>query len=237
MTPLGKVSRQEKTVVAQRSLKWTQAQKRDFPGYTPGLVLNFHTSTQTFQAGESAKVLAVQPDRLIVRQGRRGEATITRKQLGCFDVGMELPLAVAKNDRLLIQGNRKAAHLINGRFVTVRSVEANGAIRLTNGHAIPPDFRLFTYGHAVTSQTAQGRTVDHVHVVMNQYSQAANEKALYVSASRGRQQVRLYCDAEETPWRAIERPGTRLSAIELLQAARQRQNEQVRERVGVKVAV
>ena len=232
---LGKVSRRERTVAVHRSLKWTQAQKRDFAGYKPGLVLNFHTSTHTFKAGESAEVLQVQPDRLIVRKGCAGEAAITRKQLGCFDVAKVLSLPVAKHDRLVIQGNRKAAHLINGQFVTVESVAPNGAIRLTNGHSVPPDFRLFTYGHAVTSQTAQGRTVDHVHVVMNQYSQAANEKALYVGASRGRERVRLYCDDEETPRRAVKRPGNREAVTERLQVIRQRQTVETSRQVKVRV--
>jgi ATP-dependent exoDNAse (exonuclease V) alpha subunit len=149
-------------------------------------------------------------------------------------VAQAIPFAVAKKDRLLIQGNRKAAHLLSGQIVTVKSVKRNGTIKLTNGHTIPPDFRLFTYGCAVTSQSAQGRTVDHVHVVMNQYSQAANEKALYVSASRGRESVKLFCDAPETPWRAVHRPGTRLSATELLQTERFRKSEEVKRKFGVK---
>ena len=234
---VGKVSRQEKTVTGHRSLKWTQAQKRDFAGYTPGQVLNFHTTTQVFNAGDSAEVLKVQPDRLTVRHGPSGKAIITRKQLACFDVAKAVPLPVAKNDRLLIQGNRKAAHLVNGQVVTVESVARDGSIRLDNGRTIPPDFRLFTHAHAVTSQTAQGRTVDHVYVVMNQFSEAANEKALYVSASRGRERVKLFCDSEDTPWRAIERPGTRLSATEMLETARQRQTENVNPRVSAKVKV
>jgi conjugative relaxase-like TrwC/TraI family protein len=234
---VGKVSRTERTVTGHRSLKWTQAQKRDFAGYAPGLVLNFHTTTQVFNAGESTEVLAVHPDRLTVRHGRSGKASITRKQLACFEVAKAVPLPVAKDDRLLIQGNHKAAHLVNGQVVTVESVARDGSIRLDNGHTIPPDFRLFTHAHAVTSQTAQGRTVDHVYVVMNQFSEAANEKALYVSASRGRERVKLFCDSEDTPWRAIERPGTRLSATEMLEAARQRETENVNPRVRAKVKV
>jgi ATP-dependent exoDNAse (exonuclease V) alpha subunit len=234
---LGQVSPKERMVNCHRSLKWTQAQKRDFAAYAPGLVLNFHTSTQVFNAGQSAEVLAVHPDRLVVRKGHFSKATITRKQLGCFDVAKAMPLPVAKKDRLLIQGNRKAEHLVNGQIVTVEGVKWDGSIQLTSGHTIPPDFRLFTHAHAVTSHTAQGRTVDHVYVVMNQFSEAANEKALYVSASRGRERVKLFCDSEETPWRAIERPGTRLSVTEMLEAARQRQSEAVNQRVAVKPKV
>ena len=78
-------------------------------------------------------MLAVQPDRLIVRKGRFRKTTITRKQLACFDVAKTMPLPVAKNDRLLIQGNRKAAHLVNGQIVKVKKVKRNGSIQLESG--------------------------------------------------------------------------------------------------------
>ena len=223
-----KMAQPETVLTAHRSLKWTQAQKRDFAGYRPGLVLNFHKSTHTFQAGQSAEVLAVLPDRVIVRQGGRRQAEITRKQAACFDVAQGRDIAVAPGDRLLIQSNRKAAGLLNGQLVTVQRVEPDGAIRLDNGKCIPPDFRQFTHGHAVTSQTAQGRTVDHVVVVLNQHSLATNEKMLYVAVSRGREQVRIFCDSPDTLERAVQRPGTRQSVTELLQAARQTQTTQHR---------
>lgn len=223
----GLVARKETMVSAQRSLKWTRAQKRDFTLYQPGHVLNFHRSTKEFQAGASAEVIRAEKDRLVVRLGLYRKAVITRKVLDCFDVAEAIPMPLAHNDCLLIQGNRKGAHLLNGQVVTVDRVERTGAVRLTNGNTIPPDFRLFTRGHAMTSQRSQGRTVDHVYVVMNQHSQAANEKALYVGASRGRERVRLFCDSEDTPWQAAARPGTRLSATEMLQTARERRTEAV----------
>ena len=37
--------------------------------------------------------------------------------------------------------------------------------------------------------------------------------------------------------RALERPGTRLSAIEMLEAARQRESETAKERIAVKIKV
>lgn len=233
----GDVAKKETEIRAHRSLKWTRAQKRDLAGYQPGLVLNFHRSTQTFQAGDSAEVLEVWPDRLRVRMGKRGQAEITRKQCDCFDVAEVKALSVAAGDRLLIQGNRKAAGLLNGQLVTVKRVARDGTIKLDDGQVIPPDFRMFTHGHAVTSQSAQGRTVDHVILLLDSPSQAANEKTLYVGASRGRHSVKILCDSLDTLALAAARPGTRLSASELLQATRQRQSESVRKRTSVKIAV
>jgi conjugative relaxase-like TrwC/TraI family protein len=231
----GLVARKETMVSAHRSLKWTRAQKRDFTLYEPGHMLNFHRSTKEFQAGASAEVIRAEKDRLVVRRGRYRKAVVTRKVLECFDVAEAIPIPLAHNDCLLIQGNRKAAHLLNGQVVTVDRVERTGAVRLTNGRTIPPDFRLFTYGHAMTSQTSQGRTVDHVYVVMNQYSQAANAKALYVSASRGRERLRVFCDSDDTAWQAAARPGNRLSATEMLEAARERQTEVVTRRASLNI--
>lgn len=229
------IGQKESTVTAHRSLKWTVAQKQDFQGYEPGLILNFHKTTRTFQAGDSTEVIGVKPDRLIVKEGHGRTAEITRKQTGCFDVAQPMTLALAKGDRLLIQGNRKSAKMINGHLVTVERVKANGEIGLTNGQSIPVDFRLFTYGHAVTSQSAQGRTVDHAIVSMDQHSLAAHEKMLYVGASRGREQLTLLVDDDDTLHRALERPGTRISATEMLQAARQQQAEQATQRKTVRM--
>ncbi|MCI0541407.1 MAG: hypothetical protein L0Z50_39920 [Verrucomicrobiales bacterium] len=147
-----------------------------------------------------------------------------------------MPLLVAPGDGLILQGNRKREGLLNGHLVTVKKIKRDGSIQLTSGQRIPPDFRLFTHSYAATSQAAQGRTVDHVYVVMDRHSLiAANAKQFYVSVSRGRERVKILTDAFETVRRAVNRPGTRLSAVEMLQAAWHHKTEQVRVGRTVKV--
>ena len=39
-----------------------------------------------------------------------------------------------------------------------------------DGRALPPSYRTFTHGYAVTSHAAQGKTVDEVLVVVSSQS-------------------------------------------------------------------
>jgi ATP-dependent exoDNAse (exonuclease V) alpha subunit len=146
---------------------------------------------------------------------------VTRKQAGCFEVAEQQPLPVAAGERLLIQGNRKAARLFNGQIVTVKSVGGDGSIALTDGRMIARDFRDFTHGYCVTSHASQGRTVDHMYVAVDSGSwRATHRNQFYVSASRGRERVRVYTDDLDFLRGAVGRSGARLSASELMESVR-----------------
>ena len=200
--------------------RWTKAEKRDLRGYQCGQVLTFHEATRDFQRGEWARVITVERDRLRVKKPGGEEVTLTRKQSGCYDVAEAARLPVARGERLLLQASRRDAKLLNGQLVTVKSARRDGQITLTDGRVIPPDFRKFTHGYCVTSPAAQGKTADHVYVAVDARSgQAANLKQFYVSASRGREKVKIYTDDLERLRKALGRTGDRLSAVELLQKA------------------
>ena len=200
--------------------RWTKAEKRDLRGYQCGQVLTFHEATRDFQRGEWAQVITVERDRLRVKKPGGDTVTLTRKQSGCYDVAEAAPLPVARGERLLLQASRRDAKLLNGQLVTVKSARRDGQITLTDGRVIPPDFRKFTHGYCVTSPAAQGKTADHVYVAVDARSgQAANLKQFYVSASRGREKVKIYTDDLERLRAALGRTGDRVSALELLQQA------------------
>jgi len=211
----------ETQVHSQAGLKWTRAQKQELGLYEEGMLLTFHKDTRDFRRGERGEVTAVLAGRLAVRKPDGREVSVTRKQAACFEVARPLTLAVATGERLLIQGNRKAERLFNGQLATVAAVEPDGGLRLSDGRRVPPDFRELTYGYCITSHAAQGRTVDHVAVAVDAKTvQAANLKQFYVSASRGREQVRIYTDDREFLARAVAKPGHRLTATELVASSR-----------------
>lgn len=217
----GLLGSQETILTVHRGLRWTQAQKRDLRNYRPGHVLAFHRATCDFARGASAEVVKVEPDALEVRRADGAVVKVTRKQAGCFEVAEPQALAVAPGERLLIQGNRKSAGLINGQAVTVKSVGADGSLALTDGRKIAADFRAFTHGYCVTSHAAQGRTVDHVYVAVDSGSwRATHRNQFYVSASRGRERVRVYTDDVQFLREAVTRSGARLTASELLESKR-----------------
>jgi conjugative relaxase-like TrwC/TraI family protein len=200
-----------------KSEQWTKAQRRDFTAYRADHVLLFHRDTRDFARGQLATVVARAKDSVVVAGPNGKPVTLTRKQSDCYEVGTHCPLEVQSGEQLLIQGNRREAELLNGQIVTVQQVDKHGAIKLIDGRLIPPDFRQFTHGYCVTSPTSQGKTTDHVFVAMDSASGvAANRKQFYVSASRGREEIKIYTDDLRFLRGAVEEPGDRLLASEWL---------------------
>lgn len=211
----------EVTVPAHHALKWTLAQKREVQNYRPGMVLTFHKGTRDFRPGEWAELKAVLAGNLQFAKPDGQEVLLTKKQAACFDVAEKCELNVAPGERLLLQGNRKEEKLFNGQIVTVKQVELDGSITLTDQRRLPADFRAFTYGYCVTSHGSQGRTVNHVYVAVDSHTlRAANLKQFYVSTSRGRKQVKIFTDHKSFLHAAVGVSGNRLSATELVESAR-----------------
>ncbi|MBL9139476.1 MAG: hypothetical protein JNK85_26640, partial [Verrucomicrobiales bacterium] len=80
------------------------------------------------------------------------------------------------------------------------------------------DYRSFTYGYAVTSHAAQGKTVDEVVVVASRRSlPAIHREQFYVSISRGRDECQILTDDREMLRRQIGRSSARVAAVEATQ--------------------
>ena len=106
----------------------------------------------------------------------------TTSSAGSFDVGQVRELKVAPGETLLVQAN--APRFVNGGRVQVRTIRG-GLITLNGGRQLPAEFNAFTHGHAVTSHSSQGRTVDEVLLVASSRSLGAvNCKQFYVSMWR-----------------------------------------------------
>ena len=226
------------SVATHQSLKWTRAQKRNPYNYKPGMILSFFKSTQQFAPGEWAEVLHIDGEVIRTQKPNGQRVDITKKQAECFDVAKSLHLPVAVGEQLLIQGNRRSDGLYNGQIVTVKQVKENGSVVLMDGRSIAPDFRAFTHGYCVTSHAAQGRTVDHVYVAVDSHStQSASLNQFYVSASRGREKIKIYTDDLMFLRRAVTRPAVRLSATELVERVRAAQREGVEEKPSANVRI
>jgi ATP-dependent exoDNAse (exonuclease V) alpha subunit len=232
----GRLHAAETPVVAHLPLQWTEAQKRDLRNYQRGQVLLFHRATRDFGAGEWGVIERVDTAALAVRKQDGRAVTVTKKQSRSFELARRQSLAVAAGEQLLIQGNRREAGLLNGQIVTVQAVEPAGQLTLADGRTIPADFRTFNYGYCVTSPKSQGKTVDHVYVAVDAASgRAVNVKQFYVSASRGREQLRIYTDNMEWLEEQVCKRGTRKAALELVEAMATQ--PQANERAAVSVAI
>ncbi|PZR79780.1 MAG: hypothetical protein DLM52_00555 [Chthoniobacterales bacterium] len=93
---------------------------------------------------------------------------------------------------------------------------ASGAIRLKDGRVLPPHYRQFQRGYAVTSYGSQGKTVDHVLFSDSAVRTASNAQQWYVTISRGRKSVRIFTPDKEQLRHAIMRSGERELALDLV---------------------
>jgi len=221
----GRLVDEEKEFQVFDSLSLTEAQKRDARQYRPGMVIRFHRSAQGFEKNESVAVAAVDNDSLKIQRAGGSEHVF---QLGaghaCFDVGEKRKLKIAAGDKLLLQANAVAAskRFINGELVEVKRL-AGEAIILSDGRIIPPDYRTFTHGYAVTSHAAQGKTVDEVLVVASARSlPAVHQEQFYVSISRGRERCQVFTDDVELLRSHVTHSSARLAAVEAMPARKQR---------------
>jgi hypothetical protein len=144
-----------------------------------------------------------------------------KKEAGRISIFEPRSIAVAAGEQLLIRRNHHSADgkkLINGELVTVSEVDSSGRITLYDGRILPPVFKHYTHGYAVTSQSAQGKTVDRVLVAIDALSahSAVTSETLYVAASRGRERCTIYTDDRAALFRAFQRSGERKAALDFV---------------------
>ena len=159
----------------------------------------------------------------VIAWNSRGEQRVlTARQTSCFSVHEQRPVEVAANDRLLLTANRREPgfRATNGELVTVKSVDRERGIELTDGRKLPGNYRQFDFGYAVTAHRSQGKTVDAVVISAD----SMKRELLYVAASRGREAVEGITSDRERLRDSVGRSGERQSATELArQAGRERE--------------
>jgi len=180
--------------------------------------VRFVKKTEQFKAGEIAEVADVSGRTVTLRApGGKTVAWHPSRSPASFDVGEARELAIASGDWLLLQANAKAGTqtFTNGERVQVRAV-LNGLVLLKDGRTLPPSYRTFNYGYAVTSHAAQGKTVDvGLFVASSRSFAAVSRESFYVGISRAREQVTVFTDDAATLSRRVQDAHTRKAALEL----------------------
>ena len=188
----GQLAREEQTIASLRAKDWTKAQQKAVHNYQAGDVLVTHKATKHFAKGDELRVVRKEKRRLVVARGSE-EMSVSPRQSGlAWTACEERPLAVAPGERLRLRAvgraesaDGKSRRLANGTSVAVRSVDANGRLVLADGSTLHT--RQVVHGYAMTSHAAQGLTVDNVFV-----AGAISREGLYVSATRGREGIRVF---------------------------------------------
>jgi hypothetical protein len=180
-------------------------------------VLVVHQATKHFARGEEWRVVRKEKQRLVVARGS-DEVSVSPRQSGrTWTVCEEKPLAVATGERLRLRSVMTATgpdgldrRLANGTAIIVKELDAQGRLVLADGAVLRG--RQVVHGYAMTSHAAQGLTVDKVFM-----AGAASREGLYVSATRGREAVRVFVpDRDAFLESAGLRSESRLSATEFV---------------------
>jgi hypothetical protein len=128
-------------------------------------------------------------------------------------------------DRIRIAQNGATADgkgkLINGSLHSVASFGHHGNIVLDNGQVIAKDYGHLAHGYCATSHASQGKTVDRVFVAVGPESfAAASKEQFYVSVSRARESVSIYCEDKRELLESVSRSSSRMTATELTAATK-----------------
>ena len=208
----------EHSVTALDSLSWTEAQKRNVHQYEAGQKILFLRDGHGFAKNQTAEVVEAGTHALRVKKedGTTVELNPARLAANSVDVCLARELKVSRGDKLLLQANDRPHRLVNGQIVEVDKIE-NGQIHLADGRTLPPEYRRFCHGYAVTSHASQGKTVDDVFLVASSKSFAAvNREQFYVSISRGREHCHVFTDDKELLQRRVGDSRSRAAALDLV---------------------
>jgi ATP-dependent exoDNAse (exonuclease V) alpha subunit len=214
----------ESKVTALEQLDLTAAQKLDARHYPLDCVLVFNRDVAGFKRGAQAKLIGITANRLAIELGGKVRQIPVTK-IDYLNVCRASELTIAAGDKLQLKANGVATDgrkLANGEVVTISKIKRGGSIHLEDGRVLPPTYRQFVRGYAVTSYGSQGKTVDHVLFSDSAVRGATNAQQWYVTISRGRKSIQIFTPDKQELRHAILRSGERELALDLLPARAKR---------------
>ncbi|NCY02554.1 MAG: relaxase, partial [Planctomycetia bacterium] len=217
----GLLAGEERPLEQLSSRGLTAAERADPAQYQTGEVVRFHQNAKGgFKKGEAYTVVGRGTGgEVLVARGRKRPVPLPLAAARHFDLFARAALPLAVGDRLRVTQNGRArggGRLLNGSLHTVAGFTPRGDVVLEGGRVIPRDFGHLAHGYCTTSHASQGKTVDRVFVALGRESfGAASLEQFYVSVSRGREAVTVYCEDKAELLEAVARSAARPSAVEL----------------------
>ena len=215
----GLIGKEDATVLAHERIDLTDAQKRDQRFYPAKTVIVFNRDAGDFKMGNQGKLLKATEAHLLIETERQVQK-IGFKHLDRLTICRPVEMALTPGDRLQLKANAEACDgkpLVNGELVSVKSLAPDGRIHLQDGRVLPPEYRQFVRGYAVTSYGSQGKTVEHVLFSDSAVKAATNNQQWLVTISRGTRGVRIFTQDKSRLQENVARLGNRELAIELVE--------------------
>lgn len=222
----------------------TRAEQGDPLRYRVGDVVQFHGNAiaqgrigrdvEHFRGGDRCEVIGVSKDAVTVVRSRDNEAIrLPLQSSKAFEVFEKGQLNVAVGDRVKItrtgyvarRDNAPAAgpvhRLNNGAIYSIAAIDGKtGHLVLDNGWRVPRGYGHLSHGYAVTSDSAQGRTVDRLLIVQTEASAGASSwQQFYTSVTRGSSKIMVITDDKERLLHSVARDASRMSGVEFMRLA------------------
>lgn len=214
-----KLTGPEHTYTRLKSLNLTEAQRRDNKTYQTGMVIQAHARMGRLNKDFRGKVVSVEEDTVKVQDVEGRTHALALSYAEKFSVFEEKEIELMAGDRIRISRNgqtKEGKQLDNGSLHTVQAIKANGDLVLGKEMTLPADYAHLAHGYCVTSHASQGKTVDDVIICESSMSfPAASLEQFYVSASRGRQRLRIFTDDKQALKDAIRRTCSRKAASDI----------------------
>ena len=236
---------EERSFVSLKNRQLTEVQRRDPLAYREGDVVQVMQNLKGFSRGDRLTVVGRDENGQVRVQrhqapppgdfrgpGVPGETILPLDRAQHLQVYEASTLTIAVGDKIRVTQNsqtRDKKRVANGTVLEVAGFTkgevgdpfSNDNIILSNGKVLNKDVGHLTHGYVTTSHSAQGRTVDAVLIAQSSESgRAGGRQQWYVSASRGRREIRVYTDDKQELREAIGRGGERTAATELLRQGR-----------------
>lgn len=195
--------------------------------YVPGEdVVRYNKGSKVYgvEAGEYGRVLDANHRyntiSVTLESGR--EITYNPERLSGVSVYKEAKRSFAEGDRIQFRAPFAEAKVKNSELGTITEI-ADGklTVALARNRIVtfdPNQFRHLDHGYAVTSYSAQGKTMDRVLVnaETTETDVLLNQRMAYVAMSRARFDARVYTDSAADLGGALNRPKDKEMALEAL---------------------
>ena len=205
----------------------TGAERKFALAYVPGedvVRYNRRSKQFTINPGDYGRVLNANHRDNTITVGLEGgrEITYNPERLSGVSVYKEAQRQFAEGDRIQFRAPFAEAKVKNSELGTItRIAEGKLTVALAGKRVVtfdPERFRHLDHGYAVTSYSAQGKTMDRVLVnaETTETDLLLNQRMAYVAVSRAKFDARVYTDSAADLGGALNRPKNKEMALEAL---------------------
>lgn len=219
------IGKQDRLVSQLISLNLTEAERTEKKSYQKGLMIRVNRKTESLKAHSYGEVTQLYKDSIELMYKNGTVHILPYEALKDAEVYRKAELPLAKGDKIRATRNgmdKEKRRINNGQELVVKSINKDGSIVAESEttkcqYFISEEFQHIQHAYCLTSHASQGKTVDVVLVSQPTGTFTASDlKQFYVSASRGRYDLKIYTDDKEGLLDHVAVLKKRKSALELL---------------------